>query len=178
MQPDLALIFSALEFAAYKHRNQRRLNPEASPYINHPIQLAQVLTSHGVTDTATLCAAILHDTIEDTDTTADELRAQFGDEITALVLEVTDDTSLPYLARKQAQIDKAARSSDKAKLIKLADKICNISDLASAPPTNWTPKRVVEYFEWSYQVVGQIRDAHDGLVESFDLAYSRKPDLK
>jgi hypothetical protein len=105
---DLALLLKALGFAAERHRHQRRKDAEASPYINHPIGLANVLANEGgITDIDVLCAALLHDTIEDTETTPDELRAQFGESITCIVLEVTDDKSLPKQERKQMQIEHA-----------------------------------------------------------------------
>ena len=116
-----AMLFSALAFAAHKHRDQRRKDAEASPYINHPIALARVLTVEGgVTDPTTLVAAILHDTIEDTETTAEELRELFGAVVTAVVLEVTDDKSLPKAERKRLQIDQAPQLSNRGKLVKLA----------------------------------------------------------
>ena len=100
------MIIKAASFAAYKHRNQRRKDADASPYINHPLGLASILTGKGgVIVTATICVALLHDTIEDTDTSVNELEQEFGAEICALVLEVTDDKSLPKVERKLAQIE-------------------------------------------------------------------------
>ncbi len=131
----LAALVQAMAFAADKHRNQRRKDAEASPYINHPIALANVLANEGgVQDVTVLCAAVLHDTIEDTETTAGELRALFGDQVAAVVLEVTDDKSLDKAQRKQLQIEHAAHCSPQAKLVKLADKICNLRDLLTSPP--------------------------------------------
>ena len=89
-----SLLLDAVAFAAHKHRSQHRKDAEASPYINHPIALASLLKREGVDDLAVLCAALLHDTIEDTDTTADELRVAFGEVVTSVVLEVTDDKTL------------------------------------------------------------------------------------
>src|SRR5881392_95982 len=129
MQTDrLGLLLKATAFAAEKHRNQRRKDVDASPYINHPIALASLLKEHGVDDTAVLCAALLHDTIEDTNTTADELRVAFGEVITAVVLEVTDDKNLDKAERKRLQVQHARALSHRAKLVKLADKICNVYD--------------------------------------------------
>jgi hypothetical protein len=70
---------------------------------------------------------VLHDIIEDPDTTRAELEAGFGADIAALVTDVTDDTSLPKAARKQLQVDRAANKSARAKLIKLADKTSNLT---------------------------------------------------
>src|SRR5690242_9518877 len=116
---DIEMVIRAAAFAAHKHRDQRRKDAGATPYINHPLGLARILTAEGgVTDAATICAALLHDTIEDTETTAAELEAQFGVEIRAIVEEVTDDKALPKADRKRLQIEHAPHISDKAKLVK------------------------------------------------------------
>jgi hypothetical protein len=117
---DIACILLATAFAADKHRNQRRKDEEASPYINHPVALANLLAQAGVGDTTVLAAALLHDTIEDTDATVEELMGAFGEKITTVVLEVTDDKSLPKAERKRLQIQHATHLSTAAKLVKLA----------------------------------------------------------
>ncbi len=173
---DLALLFRALAFAAHKHRDQRRKDAEASPYINHPIALAEVLAGEGgVADAEVLAAALLHDTIEDTDTSLEELRAEFGERIAAMVEEVTDDKSLPKVERKRLQIEHAAGISAGAKLVKLADKICNLRDVAERPPAKWDLQRRQEYFEWARRVIDQLRGAHPVLEAVFDAAYRKKP---
>lgn len=172
----VAVVLRAALFAAEKHRNQRRKDVEASPYINHPIALASLLANEGgVGDPEVLCAALLHDTIEDTETTADELRAQFGDVVTAIVLEVTDDKSLPKAERKRLQIEHAATASAQAKLVKLADKICNLRDILDMPPADWPLARKQEYFDWSARVVAGVRDVNPRLAAVFDALYGRKP---
>lgn len=169
-------VLKAALFAAEKHKNQRRKDAEASPYINHPISLANVLATEGsVTDTDVLCAALLHDTIEDTETTADELRENFGDAVTDIVLEVTDDKSLPKAERKRLQIEHAAHASPQAKLVKLADKICNLRDILASPPADWSVARKQEYFDWSVKVVAGVRDVHPGLALVFDQLLIRRP---
>lgn len=169
-------VLKAALFAAEKHKNQRRKDAEASPYINHPISLANVLaTEGGVTDTDVLCAALLHDTIEDTETTADELRENFGDAVTDIVLEVTDDKSLSKAERKRLQIEHAAHASPQAKLVKLADKICNLRDILASPPADWSVARKQEYFDWSVKVVAGVRDVHPGLALVFDQLLIRRP---
>ncbi len=170
------LILYALEFAARKHRDQRRKDPEASPYINHPIALANVLCNEGhVSDTATLCAAILHDTIEDTQTTPEELLQHFGEEICQIVLDVTDDKSLPSAEQKRLQVVNTGALSDKAKLVKLADKICNLRDIATSAPVGWTLKRRQDYFDWARDVVDQLRGVHEPLEKVFDEIYAERP---
>jgi GTP diphosphokinase / guanosine-3',5'-bis(diphosphate) 3'-diphosphatase len=174
--PDLALLVRAIGFAAEKHRNQRRKDKDASPYINHPIALADVLANEGgVTDITVLVAAILHDTIEDTETTEQELRQAFGDEITDTVLAVTDDKTLEKAERKRLQVVHAATLTDAAKLVKLADKICNVRDVAHHPPDRWPLERRQAYFEWAKQVIDGLRGVNPRLEAVFDHAYLAKP---
>ena len=178
--PGIGLIFRALAFAAGKHRNQRRKDAEKTPYINHPAALADVLINEGgVTDTETLCAALLHDTIEDTPTTAEELRQQFGETIARLVEEVSDDKTLHWRERKRLQVERAPHISRQAQCIKLADKICNLRDLVAAPPAAWSTARRRAYFEWAKAVVDAIRAANPALAERFDQIYAQRlrPDL-
>jgi len=173
---DLTTILRASVFAAHKHRNQRRKDVDASPYINHPLMLAHVLSAEGgVSDAATLCAALLHDTIEDTDTQADEVAREFGDEIATLVMEVTDDRTLAKAERKRLQIEHAATISDKAKRVKLADKISNLRDVAHSPPAGWSLERRREYFDWAKAVVDRLRGVDARLEAVFDEAYSGRP---
>jgi guanosine-3',5'-bis(diphosphate) 3'-pyrophosphohydrolase len=165
----LPLLFDALAFAAHKHRDQRRKDASASPYINHPIALARILSVEGgITDPVALTAAILHDTIEDTETTADELRAAFGDEVTEVVLEVTDDQALPKAERKRLQVEHAPHISECGKLVKLADKIANLRDIGASPPADWTRQRRREYADWARSVIDGLRGIHPGLEALFD----------
>jgi len=168
-----SLLLDAVAFAAHKHRSQHRKDAEASPYINHPIALASLLKREGVDDLAVLCAALLHDTIEDTDTTADELRVAFGEVVTSVVLEVTDDKTLDKAERKRLQVVHAHELSTRAKLVKLADKICNVYDLVAAPPAGWSLERKREYLEWSRAVVDGLRGTHAGLETIFDEVYAK-----
>jgi guanosine-3',5'-bis(diphosphate) 3'-pyrophosphohydrolase len=176
MKGELALLLKALAFAAHKHRDQRRKDAEASPYINHPIALADVLVNEGgVTDTEVLCAALLHDTVEDTDTTHEELVNAFGTRIARIVAEVTDDQTLEKSERKRLQVEHAPTLSAEAKLVKLADKICNLRDVAVRPPAKWDLARRREYFDWAGRVVAGVRGVHPRLEAAFDEAYARRP---
>jgi guanosine-3',5'-bis(diphosphate) 3'-pyrophosphohydrolase len=171
-----ALIIRAASFAAHKHRNQRRKDADASPYINHPLALANVLANEaGVTDPIVLAAALLHDTVEDTDTSLDELTNAFGAAITNTVAEVTDDKQLAKGERKRMQIEHAAHISTPAKLVKLADKISNVRDVAASPPADWSIERRREYFDWAKAVVDQMRGTHGKLETLFDEAYKARP---
>jgi guanosine-3',5'-bis(diphosphate) 3'-pyrophosphohydrolase len=171
----LPLILKALEFAALKHRDQRRKD-EVTPYINHPIALANVLCQEGgIRDEVVLAAALLHDTLEDTQTTPEELREAFGDSVACIVEEVTDDKSLLKAERKRLQIEDAGALSREAKLVKLADKICNVRDVADQPPAKWDLVRRREYFGWAKAVVDRLRGTHPELEKLFDQVYARKP---
>ena len=175
MTGELALLLKALAFAAHKHRDQRRKDPEASPYINHPIALADVLVNEGgVRDIEVVAAALLHDTVEDTATTSEELERAFGPRIARIVAEVTDDKTLSKSERKRLQIEHAAALSPEAKLVKLADKICNLRDVADRPPQTWDLARRREYFDWAKRVVDGLRGAHAGLEAAFDAAYAMR----
>ena len=172
----VAMILKAAQFAAVKHRDQRRKDENASPYINHPLALANVLAVEGgVENSEIICAALLHDTIEDTKTTAEELTAIFGDKVTGIVLEVTDDKSLDKAVRKEEQVRHAPHISHEAKLVKLADKICNLRDLVDNPPADWSLERKRAYFDWAGQVVDGVRGSHATLEILFDEVRSRCP---
>ncbi|RPI18846.1 MAG: bifunctional (p)ppGpp synthetase/guanosine-3',5'-bis(diphosphate) 3'-pyrophosphohydrolase [Ignavibacteriae bacterium] len=161
-------ILKALEFAAEKHKDQRRKGKDATPYINHPIQVASLLVEYGKEEDVDLIrAALLHDTIEDTETTPDELEQHFGLEVKRLVLEVTDDKNLPKKIRKQLQVEDAPKKSDKAKMLKLSDKICNIKDVVHSPPSHWSVERRKEYLDWAEKVVKGLKGVHPVLEEMF-----------
>lgn len=164
-------VFQALAFAAHKHRDQRRKDESASPYINHPIALADILVNEGgIIDHVVLCAAILHDTIEDTETSYEELVGVFGREIADVVAEVTDNKSLDAAVRKLSEIEHAAHASPRAKLVKLADKTCNLRDLSATPPPEWSDDRRAAYLDWARKVVAGIRGANAALEAAFDKA--------
>lgn len=173
---DIARLIKAADFAAFKHRGQRRKDAEASPYINHPLALARVLRIEaGIADVDVLVSAILHDTVEDTETSVEELEREFGKVVAGIVAEVTDDKRLPKPERKRLQVEHAPHISSQAKLVKLADKICNLRDVVDAPPAHWPLERRRAYFEWAKAVIDGLRGAHPGLERLFDEAYRLKP---
>ncbi|MFK7765985.1 MAG: HD domain-containing protein [Mariniblastus sp.] len=161
-------IIQAADFAAEKHRNQRRKDIYQTPYINHPIEVANLLASvGGIEDEAMIIAALLHDTIEDTDTSADEIEERFGKEVLGLVLELTDDKSLEKADRKRLQIENAPKKSSAAKQIKLADKICNVSGMCTDSPAAWSRARKIEYLDWAEKVVSGCFGVNENLDELF-----------
>jgi (p)ppGpp synthase/HD superfamily hydrolase len=171
------LILRAIDFAAHKHRDQRRKDEEASPYINHPISVSLLLADiGGIADAEVLSSAILHDTLEDTDTTPEELEAAFGMRIRKLVEEVTDDKRLPKARRKELQIDHAFQLSPDAVLIKLGDKISNVLDIMHSPPANWNLQRRREYLDWAEAVVRNCPKVNAALERYFShvLAEARR----
>jgi guanosine-3',5'-bis(diphosphate) 3'-pyrophosphohydrolase len=173
---DLGKILDALAFAADKHRHQRRKDREASPYINHPIDLAQILVNEaGVDDPLVLVAAVLHDTVEDTATTLDELEGRFGPEVREIVAEVTDDKALAKDERKRLQVEHAPHASFRAQQVKLADKISNLRDMAHSPPATWDLERRRAYFDWCKRVVDGLRGRHAALESLFDAAFEARP---
>ena len=173
--PNPAALLAAVRFAAEKHSRQRRKDSGATPYINHPIAVAEVLVRiAGVTDLATLQAAILHDTIEDTETTAEELEQHFGRDVRLLVEELTDDKSLPKEERKRLQVAHASQLSSRAKQIKIADKICNLGDLSPNQPSDWPLQRKLDYLDWGVRVVAGCRGCSPELEQLFDAVLSEK----
>ena len=166
---DTAKLLRAISFSAKKHRFQRRKGGDAEPYINHPLEVANLIAGIGsVSDVEILMAAVLHDTVEDTETTAEELTGLFGENVCKMVLEVTDDKSLPKERRKDLQIEHAPHLSFGAKHVKLADKISNVTDILNSPPEGWTEERKRNYIDWAGKVVNGIRGTNSPMEEYFD----------
>jgi guanosine-3',5'-bis(diphosphate) 3'-pyrophosphohydrolase len=165
----MSSILAAIHFSADKHRNQRRKDAESTPYINHPIEVAGLLWRIGnVRDISVIIAALLHDLIEDTKTTPDEIASRLGERVLSMVLEVTDDKRLPKSERKRLQIEHAPHLSDEAKQIKLGDKICNVRDIADSPPKDWDAQRRRDYLDWAEKVVEGIRGCNPPLEAFYD----------
>lgn len=167
-----ALILArAYDFAARRHADQRRKGVAAEPYINHLTEVAALVAEGTVGgDQDLIAAAVLHDTLEDTATTFDELARLFGDRVADLVAEVTDDKSLPASERKRLQVEHAAHASRSAKIIKLADKTSNLRSLKNSPPADWSSKRKASYLVWAREVIDGCRGANPWLEEQFDEA--------
>jgi guanosine-3',5'-bis(diphosphate) 3'-pyrophosphohydrolase len=171
---DLALVLRAASFSADRHRHQFRKGDDPPPYINHPLEVASILANvGGISDVTTLVAALLHDTIEDTSATAEELGQQFGPRVRALVKEVTDDKKLEKPERKRLQIEHTPALSVAARQIKLGDKICNTRDVVENPPSDWSLQRRREYLDWAELVVAGCRGANGALERYFDAVLSR-----
>lgn len=163
---ELSFLFNAIVFAAEKHQFQRRKGYLKIPYINHPLKVCKTLIDHGELDSDLLVASVLHDTLEDTQTTYKEIEDFFGTKVAKIVNEVTDDMSLPENIRKELQVEKAPKLSNSAKKIKIADKLCNITDLINYP-IYWSKARKIRYIEWSGRVFSQCRGVNTSLEMSF-----------
>ncbi|XP_043495603.1 guanosine-3',5'-bis(diphosphate) 3'-pyrophosphohydrolase MESH1 [Polistes fuscatus] len=171
----LSLIIKCTNFAAEKHKNQKRKDAAQTPYINHPIGVANILVHEGdVYDPVVILAALLHDTVEDTDTSFDEIEQEFGYTVSQVVQEITDDKALPKAERKRLQIENAPKRSHRAKLVLLADKLYNLRDLQKSTPIGWTPERVKEYFKWAKAVVDRIRRTNSNLEIALDKVFEEQ----
>ncbi len=167
-------IFAAAMFAAEKHAAQKRKGAAAEPYINHLIEVAQLIAgSSEWLDANLVMAGLLHDTIEDTGTTAEELEQVFGSDIAALVVEMTDDKSLPKEVRKTLQVESAPHKSVRAQVIKLADKISNLRSLLASPPATWSTERKREYIAWAQKVVGALSAPNPILKAEFEKTFAK-----
>jgi (p)ppGpp synthase/HD superfamily hydrolase len=173
MASDVVAVARALDFAARQHSKQRRKGEAGEPYVNHLAEVARLVAeATGGKDTVAVLAALLHDAIEDTPTTREELEREFGREVADVVVEVTDDKSLPRVERKRLQVESAPRKSARAKLIKIADKTSNLRSIAGSPPVGWDLKRQREYFDWAARVVAGCRGVNASLEKWFDEAHA------
>lgn len=161
-------IFDALEFAAQKHQGQKRKGTMGIPYINHPVEVTTMLTREmGDIDEKLIISSLLHDVLEDTDTSPEELSARFGNHVLEIVEEVSDDMSLPSAIRKEFQVENAGNLSYPARCIRIADKACNIRDILYTR-IKWSRRRKVDYIIWAMRVVDRVRGTHEQLEEAFD----------
>lgn len=174
---DMALLIDAVKFAAERHRNQRRKDAEASPYINHPLAVTSLLAVEaGIDDLLTLQAAVLHDTMEDTDTTYEELVDHFGAAVADAVRENTDDKSIKDKhERKRLQVVNAPKKSLAAARVKLADKTCNLRDIANTPPSDWTLEKKQNYFDVAKQEADALTVQDEALRTAFEKAFAARP---
>lgn len=170
---NLKLFFSVCEFSAEKHKSQKRKNSAGDPYFVHPLHVAYILAQNGINNINVLCAAVLHDTVEDTGTTRDELIELVGEYITNIVYECTDNKSLPKVQRKIDQIEHAKHISHEAKLVKLADKYSNLSTIASDPPAKWCKEEIQGYTEWCYAVCSNMKGTNAGIEAQLHEIFSK-----
>jgi len=161
-------ILAAARFAAERHAAQRRKGRGAEPYVNHLLEVAELLARTADSlDTSLIVAALLHDTIEDVGVTRAELAARFGEDVAALVAQVSDDKSLPKVARKMLQLENAQNKSPRAQALSASDKIANLRSIVHSPPADWSFERKLEYVRWARQVVGRFTGLNGRLAEEF-----------
>jgi len=170
----LILVMRAARLAAQCHIHQRRKGQSGEPYVNHLLEVASLVTqaTNGSEPSVTI-AALLHDAIEDQNVKSETIAQEFGQHVADVVLELTDDKSLPEVERRRLQVEHAPHMSREAKLIKLADKISNVLEIADSPPPNWTTKRRLEYIQWGRDVVAGLHSTSPWLETQFDDAAQR-----
>lgn len=157
-------IFNAVDFAAEKHKLQMRKNKDKTPYISHPLGVAYNVMHFGeMKDADVIIGALLHDTVEDTQTTFEEIQQRFGAQATTYVREVTDNKKLDFAERKRLAVIDASKKSKGASQIELADKLYNVEDLLHNPPENWRRIRIERYYQWVQSVVERLPDGNDAL---------------
>ncbi len=165
---NLPLLFKALNYAAEQHKSQRRKGMESVPYINHPIKVTTIITQFIPNASDELIAAsILHDVVEDTDATVDDIKNKFGETIASIVQEVTDDKSLSKAESRRKQIENAPKLSYNAKIIRICDKIANVRDICGENIPDWDFKTKIEYLNWAEQVVYALDKFHEELEFTF-----------
>jgi guanosine-3',5'-bis(diphosphate) 3'-pyrophosphohydrolase len=174
---DIQTIARAADHAARRHTHQRRKGEAAEPYFNHLAHVATLLADAGA-DANLVAAGYLHDTIEDQEVTHAELAEAFSLDVADLVAQVTDDKRLPKDRRKRLQVEHAPHLPPRVQMLKMADKISNLSALLASPPKDWPVERCIDYFEWAREVVDGCRVAHAGLAAAFDQLYARRNELE
>lgn len=171
---EMDTLIRAIRYAEKKHRGQSRKDTAASPYIGHPLAVMDILWNVGeVRDVVILAAAVLHDTLEDTEATPEEIETLFGAEILAIVQELTDDKDLSKEERKRLQVEHAPHKSPAAAQIKIVDKTVNIRDIVDTPPNNWSLERKQAYVQWGIDVVERLPKPHPNLVAEFEAVIAR-----
>jgi GTP diphosphokinase / guanosine-3',5'-bis(diphosphate) 3'-diphosphatase len=168
-QDAVSQILNAAVTAARWHAKQRRKGSAGIPYINHLLEVARLVDqATGGEDADLVIAALLHDAIEDQGISRAHISEQFGEEVATLVEEVSDDKSLPQDVRKRLQVERAEKKSPRAKILKLADKISNVTDIGKDPPPDWSVKRQRDYVRWGRDVFAGLRGASPELERRFE----------
>ena len=168
-QDQVFLIFDALDFAAEKHEGQTRRNKAKTPYISHPIGVTNILMTVGeVKDSALIIAGLLHDTVEGTQTSLEEISKKFGKDVAQYVKEVSHDKDLSAEERKRIQVIEASHKSSGAAQINFADKLYNLNDLLTHRPEGWSQERIDRYFEWAESVVNRLPATNPELKQAVD----------
>jgi guanosine-3',5'-bis(diphosphate) 3'-pyrophosphohydrolase len=169
MLAPLRLVSEAAELAARRHNGMARKGRGNEPYINHLAEVANLLSAAtDGADAELVAAGWLHDSIEDTETTREELAQKFSERVASLVVECTDDMNLPKAERRRLQVVHAPHKSPSAKLIKIADKISNIGARIHPDPSAEERDDLVDYTNWAEQVVAGCRGGNAWLDAKFD----------
>lgn len=170
---DLQAITYACKRASEWHKKQIRKDSDKTPYINHPIDVAEFLTFTGITDRDVIIAAYLHDVVEDTEGTYEDIRTLFGDNVAKIVKECSDDKDLHKIKRKEEQIKHASHISDSAKLVKAADKYSNIRGLLETPPALWSKDEIIGYVHWGLAVCRKISGVNSNVDSALNELFQK-----
>ena len=169
MSADLRSLTKALVFAAEAHRNQRRKGAAQEPYLNHLIEVLDlVVKATDGADMDILIAALLHDVVEDTSTSYEDVAANFGERVAEIVRENSDDMSLPKADRRLARIAAMPLKSREARLVKIADVISNLRAIAVSPPAGWPAERKLGYLQSCRRLVDAGRGTDAAIERIFD----------
>jgi (p)ppGpp synthase/HD superfamily hydrolase len=167
-----AFLARAYAFAAVRHAGQKRNAAGDEPYLHHLIEVANLLAyATDGADPVLVAGGVLHDVLEDTPTTPAELSSLFGPEVAALVAEVTDPEGVTEAERRQRQVKHAPHLSDRARLLKIADKTSNIRERLATRPPGKTDQDIRDYVDWGAAVVAGCRGFNARLEDAFDAAY-------
>jgi len=171
MTKEWIAVFNAADAAARWHVHQRRKGAAEEPYINHLLEVATLVAeaTHGE-DADLVIAALLHDAIEDQEVPRTIIASAVGEAVAELVEEVTDDKTMEKQKRKQLQVERSHKKSQRAKILKLADKTSNLKAIAASPPPDWTVKRRLEYIEWARAVARGLTGVSEWLESEFEQA--------
>jgi (p)ppGpp synthase/HD superfamily hydrolase len=160
-----SMVLDAISFAAQKHVSQVRKDEDATPYIIHPMGVALSLWEEGaVRNPTVIIAALLHDTLEDTDATKEEIAMLFGCQVSEIVAELTNPSDLSSQEAKEWQIQHAPFLSQEAKLVKLSDRLYNVRDLRT-PPVGWNEDKIQNYYEWGQKLLEALQGTHPAMEQ-------------
>ncbi len=168
-------VFEALARAAHLHNGQRRKDVPGSPHLKHVVQVLALLSRAGIDDIELLTAAALHDVLRDTEVEAAALHEQYGARVAGIVEEINADSELSRIDRREELPARVVNFSEEAQLIKLAEKISNLTDLSVEVPVGWSRQRRRDYFDWTAEVTQPLRGRNELLDEWLDEALALRP---
>jgi len=166
-EKDAEAVLGAAIFATEKHKSQVRSNEKKTPYIIHPIEVADLVMKIGhVYDKDVLITALLHDVMDDTQTTYEQITSLYGTKVSSYLEEMTSKQGLSLKEQKKQQIMQAFRQNPSVAIIKLSDKLSNLKTLATSPPPSWSRDRIDQYFQWAQTVIENLPESNQLLKKA------------